>query len=70
MQSWDAKDSKQSDAPLASQADFNLMVFDSMDAHTAIVGPDGVIWEINSAWRQFAHENLGVDESSWGVGAS
>jgi len=61
---------RKSEAVLAEQVDFNRQVFDSSKAHLAVVGPDGVILAINTAWRRFAEENGGGDESIWGVGAN
>jgi two-component system CheB/CheR fusion protein len=37
-------------------------VFDALSAHIAIINSDGVIVEVNEAWRQFARDN-GMPES-------
>ena len=54
----------------ARHADFRERVFNSIDAALAVVMPDGVISEVNEAWRRFALENNGTDESAWGKGAN
>ena len=55
---------------LVRQSDFRERVFNSIDARMAVVGPEGVITEVNDAWRRFAVENGGGDESAWGKGAN
>ena len=54
----------------ARHADFRERVFNSLDAALAVVMPDGVISEVNEAWRRFALANNGTDESTWGRGAN
>jgi PAS domain S-box-containing protein len=54
---------------LAEQADFIQRVFDSTDAHEAVVGPDGTILRVNEAWRRFGCENQAGEPPRWGVGA-
>lgn len=44
-------------------------VFDSLDAHIAILDSDGVILSTNSAWKQFGEENGGNSELC-GIGAN
>jgi len=51
------------------ELDFIQRVFDSTDAHMAVVARDGTILAVNSAWTRFAFEN-GCGGGSWGVGAS
>ena len=53
----------------AELADFNMRIFNSTDYHMAVLDADGVILDVNEAWRRFARENMGVDET-FGVGAS
>lgn len=67
---WDIAERKRAEEELAEQADFNQRIFNSVDAHMAVVGPDGGIIAINEKWRNFAFENGGVNESKWGVGAN
>ena len=67
---WDIAERKRAEEKLAEQADFNRQIFNSVGAHMAVVGPDGVILTINEKWRNFASENGGEDESKWGVGAN
>ena len=67
---WDIAERKRTEEKLAEQADFNRRIFNSVGAHMAVVGPDGVILTINEKWRNFASENGGEDESAWGVGAN
>jgi PAS domain S-box-containing protein len=61
---------KQAQEALAEQLDFNQREFNSTDAHLAVLEAEGTILDINAAWRRFAKENQGMDESKWGVGAS
>ena len=55
---------------LVRQSDFRERVFNSIDARLAVVGPEGIISEVNDSWRRFAVENGGGDESTWGKGAN
>ena len=66
----DLTEQKRLQAALAAQADFTQRVFDSTDAHQAVVGPDGRILAVNEAWRRFARLNHAGSENTWGVGAS
>ena len=65
----DITDTKQAKAALAEQVDFNQRVFNSTDAHLAVVGREGTILNVNEAWRHFAEGNKGATES-WGIGAN
>ena len=55
---------------LRHQVDFQQRLFNSTDAHLAVVDQDGIILKVNQAWRDFAICNSAGDELSWGVGAS
>lgn len=55
---------------LQDQLDYNRRILDSRSAHIAIVGGDGVIIDVNAAWRRFAEASSGEDRSCLGVGAS
>ena len=48
---------------------FVRAALDAMSAHIAILDEDGVILEVNSAWRQFADEN-GLRDPSYGIGTN
>ncbi|MEI7850010.1 MAG: GAF domain-containing protein, partial [Chloroflexota bacterium] len=67
---WDIAERKRTEEELAQQADFNQRIFNSVDAHMAVVAPDGVILAFNEKWRNFAFENGGGNESTWGAGAN
>jgi PAS domain S-box-containing protein len=64
----DVTERKRAEEALSEQLDFNQRVFNSTDAHLVVVGADGTILDINAAWRRFAKENQGMDESKWGLG--
>ncbi|NTU60492.1 MAG: PAS domain-containing protein, partial [Deltaproteobacteria bacterium] len=66
----DITERKRVEAALLAQADFSERVFNSTDAHLAVVGPDGAILAVNAAWRRFAERNGGGPEGAWGPGAS
>ncbi len=66
----DITERKRGEEALAEQADFSERVFNSTDAHLAVVASDGAILAVNAAWRRFAEENIGGDQRAWGVGAS
>ena len=68
--SYDITKRKNMEDELARQADFSTRIFNSSDAIMAIVDCNGVILDVNEAWRRFAQENMGVDESNFNVGAS
>ncbi len=61
---------KRVEEKLREQVDFNMRIFNSTDSHLAVVDRNGVILDVNDAWRSFAMENIGGDESAWGVGAN
>ena len=61
---------KRAEEMAVRHADFRERVFNSIDAALAVVMPDGVISEVNEAWRRFALANNGTDESTWGKGAN
>ncbi len=65
----DCTERKRWEATLAAQADFARRVFDSSDAHQAVVGPDGRIVAVNEAWLRFGRSNQAGDESTWSFGA-
>ena len=48
---------------------FVRSALDAMSAHIAILDEDGVILEVNRAWRQFAEEN-GFRDPSYGIGTN
>jgi PAS domain S-box-containing protein len=55
---------------MQEQESFAQQVFDSANAHLAVVDASGQIVQINEAWRCFAVANDGGDECHWGVGAN
>ncbi len=61
---------KRAEEALSRQADFSQRIFNSTDAHLAVVEGDGRIVEINDAWRLFAQKNHAGDEQLWGPGAN
>jgi PAS domain S-box-containing protein len=61
---------KRAEEKAAELSEFRERVFNSIDARLAVVMPDGTISEVNDAWRRFAGENGGGDESLWGKGAT
>jgi PAS domain S-box-containing protein len=61
---------KRAEERAAELSDFRERVFNSIDARLAVVMLDGTISEVNDAWRRFAVENGGGEESRWGKGAS
>ena len=63
-------DRERAEEELRRQVDFSQRIFNSTDAHLAVVGPDGRILEVNEAWRRFAAENEAGGVESWGPGAS
>lgn len=65
----DITDRKRAEEEIARISDFRLRVFNSSDAHLAVVDGEGRILEVNDAWRGFARENGGDDERTWGAGA-
>ncbi len=68
--SLDITKTKLNELALSHQVDFARGVFDSTDAYLAVVDPDGWILDVNSSWRQFARENPGTQEGTWGPGAN
>jgi PAS domain S-box-containing protein len=66
----DITKSKLHELALSHQAEFTRGVFDSTDAHLAVVDADGRILDVNSSWRQFAAENHGEDQRTWGPGSN
>jgi PAS domain S-box-containing protein len=48
---------------------FVRSALNAMSAHIAILDEDGVILEVNSAWRQFADDN-GFDDPTYGIGTN
>jgi PAS domain S-box-containing protein len=65
----DITDRKRAEEERAAQLDFVQRIFDSTDAHMAVVGPDGTIQAVNSAWSRFARENGSTGPGSDWVGA-
>ncbi len=65
----DITERKSAEKALAFLSNFWHRVFNSTDAHQAVIGPDGRVLEINDAWRRFAESNNAGDEQTWGVGA-
>lgn len=55
---------------LQEQLDFSQRIFDSTEAHIALIDPQGTITHVNKAWRDFALENHAGPEDKWGVGAN
>jgi PAS domain S-box-containing protein len=65
----DVTEQKALEKQLRQAVDYTRRVLDSSDAHMAVVGADGVILDINAAWRDFALANGAGSEDEWGVGA-
>lgn len=55
---------------LIEQLDFNMRVFNSTDAHLAVVDKNGIIRGVNEAWQTFALQNGAGEKYGLGVGAS
>lgn len=66
----DDTEAKEAAEELRRQTAFARSVFDADHAHVAVVGPDGVILDVNAAWRRFAHANGAPNEDALGVGAN
>jgi PAS domain S-box-containing protein len=66
----DITDRKRAEEAVARISDFRQRVFNSSDAHLAVVDGEGRILEVNDAWRLFARENGGGDKQAWETGAS
>lgn len=54
---------------LTAEADFNQRVFNSTDAHLAVVGPGGKILSVNAAWQSFSENNAGNQATTCRPGA-
>jgi PAS domain S-box-containing protein len=50
-------DRKRADYELQASKDLLKRVLDSLEAHVAVVDPEGNILAVNEPWRRFAHEN-------------
>jgi PAS domain S-box-containing protein len=61
---------KRTEEALSQQVDFRQRVFNSTDAHLAVVQGNGQILEVNDAWRFFAESNNAGEERTWGPGAN
>ncbi len=66
----DVTESKLAHETLTAQADFNQRVFNSTDAHLAVIDEDGTILDVNMAWRAYAQGHKPETEDAWGVGAN
>ncbi len=66
----DITDRKRAEEERDSQLDFVQRIFDSTDAHLAVVSRDGTILAVNGAWRRFARENGAGNDETCGVGAA
>jgi PAS domain S-box-containing protein len=53
----DVTDRKQAEDALRLRSEFDRGVLDSMDAHVAVIGTDGIIQAVNRAWLEFAATN-------------
>ena len=60
---------RESEAKVAELSEFRERVFNSTDAHLAVVDKGGKILEVNEAWRRFGLDNGAGDEGVWGPGA-
>lgn len=58
-----------SQAAVEESREFFHSTLNALTAHIAILDENGVILEVNDAWRRFADEN-GLNDSTYGVGAS
>ena len=63
----DVTDRKRAEEERVRQLDFVQRIFDSTDAHLAVVARDGSFQAVNGAWRRFAAE-CGVDVDPAGGG--
>jgi light-regulated signal transduction histidine kinase (bacteriophytochrome) len=57
------------DEALQASEAYRGSLVDSLDDHVAVLDPQGVIAEVNEAWRRFAEKN-GGDARACGVGAN
>jgi len=55
---------------LAEESAFVRALFDSLNAHMAVLDPDGRILKVNEAWMRFARENGADAATTLGVGRS
>ncbi len=53
---------KRTEAEVQAARELQQQVLDSLDAHVAVLDPDGAIIGVNEPWRRFAHEN-GIAET-------
>lgn len=67
----DISEHKRLEKEASDRAEYIRKVLDSTDAQMAVVGANGIIHDVNAAWREFALNNgAPEDEREWGVGAS
>ena len=66
----DFTERKRLEDALAGQADFTVRVFNSIDAHLAVIGPDGTILKVNDSWQQFSKDNMGDLRDIWAEGST
>jgi len=66
--SRDISERKKAEAVLSHQVDFKERIFNSTDAHLAILDDQGIILDVNDAWNLFAQNN-GGDVRTCGPGA-
>ena len=67
--SQDITELREAQGKIAQLSEFREKIFDSTDAHLAVVDRTGKIVEVNRAWQQFALENGAGNEGAWGRGS-
>ena len=66
----DITNHKKAEFDFKEQTAFTRRILDSVSAHIAILDPQGIIVDINTAWNRFAQENNGTEIEKLGPGAS
>jgi PAS domain S-box-containing protein len=67
----DITDSKKLEEQLHNELEFSKSIFNSTEAHYAIIDGSGQIIAVNEAWKKFGMQNgIVSDESKWGIGAN
>ena len=66
----DISDRKHAEIRASEQAVFTRRILDSTSAHIALLDPEGMIVDVNTAWTRFAQENNGTKMNKLGPGTS
>jgi PAS domain S-box-containing protein len=66
----DISDRKHAEIRASEQAVFTRRILDSTPAHIALLDPEGMIVDVNTAWTRFAQENNGTEMNKLGPGTS